>query len=102
MIICKGIMKYLNEFSFYLRISTALKKTTFQSVLEIMENERAEFCVDTRIRTDILIKNNNSDIFIYDKRENEINIVEVCITSQDNSKLLNQRKRGNMNSWRMS
>ncbi|KAF7674346.1 hypothetical protein TCON_2739 [Astathelohania contejeani] len=48
------------------------KKLRTHSVQEVMENERAEIRVDTRIRTDILIKNNRLDIFIYDKKENEI------------------------------
>ncbi|KAF7678787.1 hypothetical protein TCON_2573, partial [Astathelohania contejeani] len=60
------------------------KKLRSHSVQEVMGNERAEIRVDTRIRTDILIKNNRPDIFIYDKKENEIILVEVGITSQDN------------------
>ncbi|KAF7684095.1 hypothetical protein TCON_0701 [Astathelohania contejeani] len=46
------------------------KKLRTHSVQEVMENERAEIRVDTRIRTDILIKNSRPDIFIYDKKEN--------------------------------
>ncbi|KAF7684780.1 hypothetical protein TCON_0010 [Astathelohania contejeani] len=53
-----------------------------------MENERAEIWIDTRIRTDILIKNNRPDIFIYDKKENEIILVEAGITSQDNLQIV--------------
>ncbi|KAF7682913.1 hypothetical protein TCON_1869 [Astathelohania contejeani] len=59
------------------------KKLRTHSVQEVMENERVEIQVDTRIRTDILIKNNRPDIFIYDKKENQIIIVEVSITNQD-------------------
>ncbi|KAF7682978.1 hypothetical protein TCON_1812 [Astathelohania contejeani] len=58
-----------------------------------MENERAEIRVDTRIRTDILIKNNIPDIFIYDKKENEIILVEVGITSQDNLQIVEREKK---------
>ncbi|KAF7681022.1 hypothetical protein TCON_2363 [Astathelohania contejeani] len=58
-----------------------------------MENERAEIRVDTRIRTDILIKNNRPDIFIYDKKENEIILVEVGITSQDNLQIVETKKQ---------
>ncbi|KAF7684360.1 hypothetical protein TCON_0467 [Astathelohania contejeani] len=87
MTIREGIIRYLVVFTFYLRISTALKKikkTTISLSPGGHGNERAEIWVDTRIRTDILIKNNRLDIFIYDKKENEIILVEVGITSQDN------------------
>ncbi|KAF7684287.1 hypothetical protein TCON_0519, partial [Astathelohania contejeani] len=60
---------------------------------EVMENERAEIRVDTRIRNDILIKNNRPDIFIYDKKENEIILVEVGITSQDNLQIAETEKK---------
>ncbi|KAF7684050.1 hypothetical protein TCON_0760 [Astathelohania contejeani] len=62
-----------------------------------MENERAEIRVDTRIRTDILIKNNRPDIFIYDKKENEIILVEVGITSQDNLQIVETEKKRKYN-----
>ncbi|KAF7683499.1 hypothetical protein TCON_1299 [Astathelohania contejeani] len=58
------------------------KKLRSHLVQEVMENERAEIRVDTRISTDILIKNNRPDIFIYDKKENEIILVKVGITSR--------------------
>ncbi|KAF7684795.1 hypothetical protein TCON_0030 [Astathelohania contejeani] len=93
------IMRYLGVFTFYLRISTALK-TLSHSVQEVMENEKAEIRVDTRIRTDILIKNNRPDIFIYDKKENEIILVEVGITSQDNLEIVETEKEKIL-SWRM-
>ncbi|KAF7672319.1 hypothetical protein TCON_2771 [Astathelohania contejeani] len=70
MTIREGIMRYVGVFTFYLRISTALKKLRTHSVQEVMENERVEIRVDTRIKTDILIKNNRPDIFIYDKKDN--------------------------------
>ncbi|KAF7684301.1 hypothetical protein TCON_0516 [Astathelohania contejeani] len=44
------------------------KKLRTHLVQEVMEDERAEIRVDTRIRTDILIKNNRPNIFIYDKK----------------------------------
>ncbi|KAF7684396.1 hypothetical protein TCON_0417 [Astathelohania contejeani] len=69
------------------------KKLRSYSVQEVMENERAEIRVDTRIRTDILIKNNRPDIFIYDKKENEIILVEVSITSQDNLQIVETEKK---------
>ncbi|KAF7684304.1 hypothetical protein TCON_0511 [Astathelohania contejeani] len=69
------------------------KKLRTHSVQEVMENESAEIRVDTRIRTDILIKNNRPDIFIYDKKENEIILVEVGITSQDNLQIVETEKK---------
>ncbi|KAF7683898.1 hypothetical protein TCON_0894 [Astathelohania contejeani] len=69
------------------------KKLRSHSVQEVMENERAEIRVDTRIRTDILIKNNRPDIFIYDKKVNQINLVEVGITSQDNLQIVETEKK---------
>jgi hypothetical protein len=60
------------------------KKVRGHSVQEIMENELAEIKVDTRLKTDIKISNNRPDIFIFDKRKQEIILVEVGITSQDN------------------
>ncbi|KAF7684789.1 hypothetical protein TCON_0002 [Astathelohania contejeani] len=71
------------------------KKLRTHSVQEVMENERAEIWVDTKIRTDILIKNNRPDIFIYDKKENDILLVEVGITTKIISRLLKRRIRKN-------
>ena len=42
------------------------KKLRSHSVREVVENERAEVRVDITIKTDILIKPNEPDIFIYD------------------------------------
>ncbi|KAF7683979.1 hypothetical protein TCON_0823 [Astathelohania contejeani] len=69
------------------------KKLRTHSVQEVMENQRAQIQVDTRIRTDILIKNNRPDIFIYDEKENEIILVEVGITSQDNLRIVETEKK---------
>ncbi|KAF7674356.1 hypothetical protein TCON_2735 [Astathelohania contejeani] len=70
-----------------------LKKLRSYSVQEIMENERDEIRVDTRIQTDILIKNNRPDIFMNDKKENEITSVEVGMTSQDNLQIVKTEKK---------
>jgi hypothetical protein len=43
----------------------------------------AEIRVDTRIRTDIKIQNNRPDLFVLDKRRNEIMLIEVGVTNQD-------------------
>ncbi|KAF7683225.1 hypothetical protein TCON_1555, partial [Astathelohania contejeani] len=69
------------------------KKLRTHSVQEVMENERAEILVNTRIRTDILIKNNRSDRFIYDKKDKEIILVKVGITSQDNLQIVETEKK---------
>ncbi|KAF7681018.1 hypothetical protein TCON_2368 [Astathelohania contejeani] len=70
-----------------------IKKLRSHSVQEVMENERAKIRVDTRIRNDILVKNNRPDIFIYHKRENEIILVEVGMRSQDNFQIVETEKK---------
>ncbi|TBU12808.1 hypothetical protein CWI38_0621p0010, partial [Hamiltosporidium tvaerminnensis] len=54
---------------------------------EILDNEYAEIRVDTRIKTDVKIRNNRPDIFILDKKKNKITLIEVGITSQDSLKI---------------
>ena len=39
--------------------------------------------MDTRIQTDIKVKNNKPDIFIFDKKRKDIILIEVGITNQD-------------------
>ncbi|KAF7675364.1 hypothetical protein TCON_2718 [Astathelohania contejeani] len=58
-----------------------------------MENEKAEIRVDTRIRTNILIINNRPDIFIYDKKEKKIILVEVGKTCQNNLQIVETEKK---------
>ncbi|KAF7683056.1 hypothetical protein TCON_1741 [Astathelohania contejeani] len=58
-----------------------------------MENERAKIRFDTKIRTDILVKNNRQDLFIYDQKKNKKIIVEVGITSQDNLQIVETEKK---------
>lgn len=60
------------------------KKIRTHSVQETVANEKVEIRVDTRIRTDVLIQNNKPDIFILDKEKNEITLIEIGITSQEN------------------
>jgi hypothetical protein len=59
------------------------RKVRIHSVQEVMANERAEIRVDTRVKTDIKVQNNRPGLFVLDKRNNEITIIEVGITSQD-------------------
>jgi hypothetical protein len=59
------------------------RKMRNHSVQEVMANERAEIRVDTRIKTDIKVQNSRPNLLVLDKRNNEITIIEVGITSQD-------------------
>ncbi|TBU13006.1 hypothetical protein CWI38_0561p0040 [Hamiltosporidium tvaerminnensis] len=59
------------------------KRIRSDLVQEIIDNEYAEIRVDTRIKTDVKIRNNRPDICILDKKKNKITLIEVGITSQD-------------------
>ncbi|TBU07863.1 hypothetical protein CWI38_2340p0020 [Hamiltosporidium tvaerminnensis] len=59
------------------------KRIRSHLVQEILDNEYAEIRVDTRIKTDVKIRNNRPDIFILDMKKNKIALIEVGITSQD-------------------
>ncbi|TBT98990.1 hypothetical protein CWI37_1511p0010, partial [Hamiltosporidium tvaerminnensis] len=59
---------------------------------EILDNEYAEIRVDTRIKTDVKIRNNRPDIFVLDKRRNKITLIEVGITSQDSLQIVETEK----------
>ena len=59
----------------------ASRRIRSHSVQEIVANELAEIRVDTRIRTGIKISANRPDIFVHDKKKNEILLIEVGITS---------------------
>ena len=63
--------------------STVLRGMRSHSVQETVANENAEIRVDTRIKTDIKVPNNRPDLFILDKKRNEILLVEVGITNQE-------------------
>ncbi|TBU20730.1 hypothetical protein CWI38_0028p0020 [Hamiltosporidium tvaerminnensis] len=62
------------------------------SVQEILDNEYAEIRVDSRIKTDIKIRNNRPDIFILDKKKNKITLIEAGITSQDSLQIVETEK----------
>ncbi|TBU11092.1 hypothetical protein CWI38_1390p0010, partial [Hamiltosporidium tvaerminnensis] len=53
------------------------KRIRSHSVQEILDNEFAEIRVDTRIKTDVKIRNNRPDIFILDKKQNRITLIEL-------------------------
>ncbi|KAF7682554.1 hypothetical protein TCON_2221 [Astathelohania contejeani] len=92
----KGIMRYLGVFTFYLRISTALKNQKNYEHIQSRKSwktKEPKFGSMIRIKTDILIKNNRPDIFMNDKKENEITSVEVGITSQDNLQIVKTEKK---------
>ncbi|TBT98905.1 hypothetical protein CWI36_2181p0010 [Hamiltosporidium magnivora] len=59
------------------------KRIRSHSVQEILDNEYSEIIVDTRIKTDVKIRNNRPDIFILYKKKNKITLIEVGITSQN-------------------
>ncbi|TBU20928.1 hypothetical protein CWI38_0008p0010, partial [Hamiltosporidium tvaerminnensis] len=68
------------------------KRIKSHSVQEILDNEYAEIRVDTRIKTDVKIRNNRPDIFILDKKKNKITLIEVGITSQDSLQIVETEK----------
>ncbi|TBT98139.1 hypothetical protein CWI37_1888p0020, partial [Hamiltosporidium tvaerminnensis] len=68
------------------------KRIRSHSVQEILDNEYAEIRVDTRIKTDVKIRCNRPDIFILDKRQNRITLIEVGITSQDSLQIVETEK----------
>ncbi|TBU11464.1 reverse transcriptase [Hamiltosporidium tvaerminnensis] len=68
------------------------KRIRSHSVQKILDNEYAEIRVDTRIKTDVKIWNNRPDIFILDKKKNNITLIEVGITSQDSLKIVETEK----------
>ncbi len=57
------------------------KKIRSHSVQQIVGNKNAEIRVDTRIKTDIKVQCNKPDLFVFDKLNNEITLIEVGITS---------------------
>ncbi|TBU12064.1 hypothetical protein CWI38_0914p0040 [Hamiltosporidium tvaerminnensis] len=77
----------LNRYNF-----KSSKRIRSHSVQEILDNEYAEIRVDTRIKTDVKIRNNRPDIFILDKKKNKITLIEVGITSQDSLQIVETEK----------
>ncbi|TBU20063.1 reverse transcriptase, partial [Hamiltosporidium tvaerminnensis] len=69
-----------------------LKRYKFKSSKRIRSHSYAEIRVDTRIKTDVKIRNNRPDIFILDKKKNKITLIEVGITSQDSLQTLETEK----------
>ncbi|KAF9745491.1 hypothetical protein NGRA_3549 [Nosema granulosis] len=59
------------------------RKIRGHSVQEVIENEHAEIRVDTRIHTGTKIAHDKPDIFVRDKKRNEITLIEVGIKSQE-------------------
>ncbi|TBU10428.1 hypothetical protein CWI38_1768p0020, partial [Hamiltosporidium tvaerminnensis] len=54
--------------------------------------EYAEIRVDTRIKTDVKIRNNRPDIFVLEKIRNKITLIEVGISSQDSFQIVETEK----------
>ncbi|TBT98949.1 hypothetical protein CWI39_2203p0010, partial [Hamiltosporidium magnivora] len=61
-------------------------------VQEILHKEYSEIRVKTRIKTNVKIRCNRPDIFILDKRQNRITLIEVGITSQDSLQIVETEK----------
>ena len=59
------------------------KKLRSHSVQEVVANENVEIRVDTRIKTDIKIQHDWSDIFGMDKKKKGITLIEIGITNLD-------------------
>ncbi|TBU09655.1 hypothetical protein CWI38_2130p0010 [Hamiltosporidium tvaerminnensis] len=59
---------------------TRRHKEVSQLVQEILDNKYAEIRVNTRIKTDVKIRCNRPDIFILDKRQNRITLIETVKT----------------------
>ncbi|TBU20959.1 hypothetical protein CWI38_0007p0100 [Hamiltosporidium tvaerminnensis] len=68
------------------------KRIRSHSVQEILDNEYVEIRVDTRIKTDVKIRNNRPDIFILDKKKNKITLIKVGITSTDSLQIVETEK----------
>lgn len=68
------------------------KKLKAHRVEKTVENNRAIIKTDTAIRTDIYVKHNKPDIVVIDKVYNQILIVEIGITSQENIKTVETEK----------
>ncbi|XP_029655393.1 uncharacterized protein LOC115229120 [Octopus sinensis] len=60
------------------------KKLKTHSVQTVSVNEFVEIKVDTFIKTDIILEHNKPDLFIFDKKNNRIFLIEVGITSAPN------------------
>ena len=59
------------------------RKLRTHSVQEVIANENAEIRVDTRIKTDVKIKHDRPDLFVFDKKKKEITLIEIGITNLD-------------------
>jgi hypothetical protein len=70
-----------------------LRKIENHLAQEAMANERAEIGMDAWIKTNIRLQNNRPDLFVPDKRNNGVTIVEMGITSQD------QHTRSRRKNW---
>ncbi|TBU12894.1 hypothetical protein CWI38_0592p0010 [Hamiltosporidium tvaerminnensis] len=69
-----------------------LNRYKYHSVQEIFDNEYAEIRVNTRIKTDVKIRNNRPEIFILDKKKNKITHIKVGITSQNSLQIVETEK----------
>jgi len=69
------------------------KRIRSHSVQETVSNQEVTINVDTRAYTNIKIQANKPDIIVFDKRNKQITIIEVGITSQNQLKTVEVEKR---------
>ncbi|TBU13199.1 reverse transcriptase [Hamiltosporidium tvaerminnensis] len=69
-----------------------LNRYKFKSSKRIRSHSYADIREDSRIITDVKIRNNRPDIFILDKKKNKITLIEVGITSQDSLQIVETEK----------
>ncbi|TBT98909.1 hypothetical protein CWI37_1545p0010 [Hamiltosporidium tvaerminnensis] len=68
------------------------KRIRSHSLQEIRDKEYAEISVNTGIKTDLKICCNRIDIYIFDKRQNNITLIDVGITPQDSLQIVKTEK----------
>jgi hypothetical protein len=68
------------------------KKLRLHKVVDEIENNNAIIKVDKIIKTDIIVKHNKPDIFVFNKKEGRITLIEVGVTSQFNLEVVEMEK----------
>ncbi|TBU11283.1 hypothetical protein CWI38_1283p0010, partial [Hamiltosporidium tvaerminnensis] len=74
---------YTRRHNEVVRCFKSSKRIRSHSVQEILDNEYPEIRVDTRIKTDVTIRNNRPDIFILDKKKNKITLIEYDLLANE-------------------
>ncbi|VDM94803.1 unnamed protein product [Thelazia callipaeda] len=71
----------------------ALPRVWSHSIQEIVANENVEIRVGTRVRTAIIIRADQPDILVYDKKRHEVLPIEAGITGQDRLIVIETEKK---------